>query len=231
MTPPTGATTRPARPARTAVPRRVSGPAGPPVATAAAAAAPALPETPSPARGPRPVRPPAPRAVPRRRRRSAPGVAPRLGGAVARVPDARLLDRLIRGRVWIVVVAFALIGIVAMRLALLELNTGIGRALEHEQLLQRENASLEYKVSSASAADTVEATAESLGMVAAPPGAITFLSASGPAVSRADLSALATPVSSSASTTASSDGATAAGTATATTATTDTATTYTPVGG
>ena len=219
MTPPTGtAAPDAARPrsARPAGPRRVSGPARPAAATASAAAA-ALPNAPSPAGVPRPKRVGGadPRTAPRRRPRSTPGVAPRLGGAVARVPDARLLDRLVRGRVWIGVVAFALIGIVAMRLALLELNTGIGRALEHEQLLQRLNANLEYEVSSASAADTVEGTASSLGMVAAPPGAITFLSAAGPAVTSADLTALATPVSSTTSTSTTSTTTTPTDTTTA----------------
>ena len=221
MTPPSGTAAGRAGPdarprtARSAAPRRVSGPARVAAATAPAAAA-ALPTAPAPARFPRPARPaPAPRTAPRRRRRSTPGVAPRLGGAVARVPDARLLDRLVRGRVWIGVVAFALIGIVAMRLALLELNTGLGRALEHEQLLQRLNANLEYEVSSASAADTVEAAASSLGMVAAPPGAITFLSAAGPAVTSADLAALATPVSGTTSTSTTSTTTTPTDTTTA----------------
>ena len=71
-----------------------------------------------------------------RRRRVAPRRAPfrsvsacspgRCGAATAR--SSRLLDRLIRGRAWIVLIGFALLGIVAMQVSLLKLNAGIGRA-------------------------------------------------------------------------------------------------------
>ena len=63
-------------------------------------------------------------------------------GLAEAVATHRLLDRLIRGRVWIGVIAFALIGIVTMQLVLLKLNAGIGRSLVREALLQRENATL-----------------------------------------------------------------------------------------
>ena len=100
----------------------------------------------------------------------APSVAPgRLLGALSALPDARLLDRLIRGRLRIGLVAFALIGIVAMQLMLLKLNTGIGHAIEHEQLLARQNATLQIAVSEASAPDRIEAEAQQLGMYPAPP--------------------------------------------------------------
>ena len=38
------------------------------------------------------------------------------------------LDRLIRGRAWIAIVVFALLGIVTLQLTLLKLNAGIGRS-------------------------------------------------------------------------------------------------------
>ena len=105
----------------------------------------------------------------------------RLAPALARIPDHRLLDRMVRGRLWIGCIAFALLGIVAMQLSLLKLNTGIGRAFEHEALLGRQNAALRYDVSNLSAGDRVETQAVRMGMTMASPGAIHFLSASGSA--------------------------------------------------
>jgi len=113
-----------------------------------------------------------------------------------------LLDRLIRGRAWIGVVAFALIGIVAMQLALLKFNAGIGRALEHEALLQTENATLGIENSASSAGDSIESQAAIHGMVSVPSGGLHFLSADGPADIRRAAMALSTPVGASAGLTA-----------------------------
>jgi len=103
----------------------------------------------------------------------------RLAPALARIPDHRFLDRVVRGRLWIGCIAFALLGIVAMQLSLLKLNTGIGRALEHESLLRRQNATLRYDVSNLSGGNRVETQAVRMGMTMASPGAIHFLSAGG----------------------------------------------------
>jgi hypothetical protein len=99
-----------------------------------------------------------------------------LVGAFGRLPRARLLDRLIQGRISIALVAFALIGIVTMQLGLLKLNAGIGRALEHEALLQRENAALSIENSEMAAGDRVELKAGRLGMELISPGGLRFLS-------------------------------------------------------
>ncbi len=87
-----------------------------------------------------------------------------------------LLDRMIHGRAWIAIVAFALIGIVTMQLGLLKLNAGIGRALEHEAALQRENAALSVEDSEVASGNTIELQAAHMGMEIAPPGALRFLS-------------------------------------------------------
>jgi cell division protein FtsL len=76
----------------------------------------------------------------------------------------RLLDRLIRGRLWIGIVAFALLGIVTLQLGLLKLNSGIGRALEAESHLQRENAALSIENSELAGGSRVESQAVGLGM-------------------------------------------------------------------
>ncbi len=135
-----------------------------------------------------------PRAVPRPRRVSGParpgragsspqaqgGLAVGLLGLIGRL-DAlashRLLDRLIRSRVWIGIVAFALIGIVTLQLGLLKLNAGIGRALEREGALQRENAALSVENSELSLGSRVESQAQQLGMRLSSVAGLQFLSA------------------------------------------------------
>jgi cell division protein FtsL len=87
-----------------------------------------------------------------------------------------MLDRLIRGRLWIGIVAFALIGIVTLQLGLLKLNSSIGHSLEREGALQRENAALSIENSELAGGDRVESQAERLGMRLVAVGALQFLS-------------------------------------------------------
>jgi hypothetical protein len=150
----------------------------------AAAAAPAVRPRRAPApRGPRRVSGPvrrAPTTAPHRslRPRAATtvnGFALGLISAIEALAQHRLLDRLIRGRTWIGIVAFALIGIVALQLGLLKLNGGIGRALEREALLQRQNAALSIENSELAAGPRVQALAAQLGMAFASPSQLRFL--------------------------------------------------------
>ena len=163
-----------------------------PPAAAASAAADAAPARRAPARAPHrrspahrtparwaPLRPrrvsgPA-RARPAQRGVAGGGLVLQLLSLLERLAGHRLLERLIRGRLWIGIVAFALIGIVTLQLALLKLNGGVGRALEHEALLQRENAALAIENSEMSAAARVQARAAQLGMLPAPTSKLSFL--------------------------------------------------------
>ncbi|HMH47964.1 MAG TPA: hypothetical protein VK538_09650 [Solirubrobacteraceae bacterium] len=172
----------------------------PPAAAAAPGVAPRRPAVP---RGPRrvsgPVRPAAQPAR-RTRGRDAEGEAGLLVGLLAALEGLaqhRLLDRLIRGRTWIGLLAFALIGIVTLQLGLLKLNGGIGRTLEHEALLQRQNAALSIENSELSAGSRIEARAAQLGMAFVPLRALRFLAASprGDATKAAALSSAASPAS------------------------------------
>jgi hypothetical protein len=108
-------------------------------------------------------------------RARAEGVSLGLIAALEGLSRHRLLDRLIRGRGWIALVAFALIGIVTMQLGLLKLNGGIGRALEQEALLQRENAALSIENSELAAGGPVASRAGQIGMQFVPAGALRFL--------------------------------------------------------
>jgi hypothetical protein len=157
MTPPAAAAARPVPRARTTAPgrpltaspkpRRVSGPARPRRATPAVAGGP-----------------------------QAEGLAVGVLAALRSVEGSSLLDRLIRGRAWIGLVAFALIGIVTLQLTLLKLNAGIGRALAQETTLQRQNSALSIEDSERAAGNLVESSAASLGMELVPVGALRFLS-------------------------------------------------------
>jgi hypothetical protein len=107
-------------------------------------------------RGPRRVSGPArgrARTLPPRATAPAPSVAlpqplvPRVLDVLRGLPDARWLDRLVRGRAWILVIGIALIGLVAMQVSMLGMNAGIGRAVERTATLERQNADLRATVS------------------------------------------------------------------------------------
>jgi hypothetical protein len=174
----------------------------PPAAAAAQTTAPARPLAPGRPRttSPRPRRVSGPA---RRARPAAPQQRPQQerGGlalgvlAVSRgLSGHRLLDRLIAGRIWIALVAFALIGIVTLQLLLLTLNGNIGRALEREALLQRENAAMSIEDSELAAGERVEASAARLGMELVPAGALSFLPGAGHGELARALTALEAPL-------------------------------------
>jgi hypothetical protein len=178
-------------------PSAVAAPVAPPRRTRSAAARPQVGAgNRAPRRVPRPPRrisgPARGRGAPSSRSRSEAGAAlvrdPLAGlrrltpGALAQpgalVAWLRSLQRLLSGRLGIALVAFALIGIVTLQLGLLKLNGGIGRALEHEALLQRENAALSIENSELAASDRVELRAAQIGMQYVAPGALKPLAAS-----------------------------------------------------
>jgi cell division protein FtsL len=112
---------------------------------------------------------------------------------VPHLPD-RLLDRLIGGRAWIAVIAFALIGIVGMQLWVVKLGVGIGRAVEHTLLLQQENSALSAEDSALSSGERIERLALAKGMVPASPVALHFDTLRGPLDARLAAAALAKPI-------------------------------------
>ncbi len=132
-------------------------------------AAGAIPQRTGPAR-----RPVGPRRVSGPARRPAP---PPVTPPLRRLVDHPLLDRLIRGRTWIGIIAFALIGIVAMQVALLKLNAAIGRSVQRAAVLQRENSLLTGQVSAMRADGLRQAGPAHQGMIYAPPGDVRYLTA------------------------------------------------------
>jgi hypothetical protein len=158
MTPPAGTTTpRSAHPTRRRPaqrpPRRVSGPA-------------------------RGRRPKAGATVPRG---GAVAVTPPLGLRLARrggrIVDARFLDRLLRGRVWIGLLAVGLMGIVFIQVSMLRLNAGISRAITTAETLSHQNASLRADISKLDSGERIADSAGALGMVQPAAGSVNYLDA------------------------------------------------------
>jgi hypothetical protein len=96
---------------------------------------------------------------------------------VRALPDHRVVDRLLRSRLWIWALGLALGGIVTMQVSLLKLNSGISRAVETTTTLERQNADLEASIARLSSPDRVESGAATLGMVMPPAGDVDYLSA------------------------------------------------------
>jgi hypothetical protein len=96
---------------------------------------------------------------------------------VLALPDLRIVDRLLRGRVCIWVIGILLGGIVAMQVSLLKLNTGISNAVTTSATLERVNADLETEVARLSSGERIQTAAAEEGMVAPPAGDVGYLTA------------------------------------------------------
>ncbi len=172
------AAARPASPRPAARSSAAAAFAGPAVALGgrfAAAAAAALPQPAT-----RPSAPPRrrPTAVPRPARRPDLPLGARALEWLRALPDHRLLDRLISGRIWIVLLGTLLVGIVTLQLTLLRLNAGIGRAIEASSALQQSNAALQLEISQESDGQLVLQRAAQMGFVTPPQGSPRFVTAS-----------------------------------------------------
>jgi cell division protein FtsL len=115
----------------------------------------------------------APRTVPTAPIRTAPPFVQSL----LRLPDARLLDRLLRGRAWIALVAVALLGIVFMQVSLLKLNSQISRDVASADTLERQNSQLRAAVSGLDAEARIQETAALTGLQMPAAGDVRYLDA------------------------------------------------------
>lgn len=185
----------------------------PPVAAAVAAPAVRRARTAAPTRTVAPTRAPRPRRVsgPARRGQTTTrpnsaeqpkGLALGVLAALRSVDGSPLLERLIRGRTWIGLVAFALIGIVTLQLLLLQLNAGIGRSLARQSTLERQNAALTIENSERASGNLVESSAAARGMEIVPASSLRFLSPRPSVDAARAAAALNTPVTPSSSATA-----------------------------
>jgi hypothetical protein len=152
----------------------------PPAATVAARRAVAAPARRAAPPRRRPV------AVPRPARRAADAtLGARALAWLRTLPDHRLLDRLIGGRIWIVLLGGLLVGIVTMQLTLLRWNAGIGRAVQQTSQLEQRNAALRLSISELSDTNRIIGLATQMGYVMPPQGSPRFLTASAGDAARA----------------------------------------------
>jgi cell division protein FtsL len=166
-------------------PRRVSGPTRGVAAAAAATSSGGVIAVPAPTRT-RPSRPARPARA--RRTRRAAVKAPwglRTSAFIRSLPDHALLDRIIRGRVWIPLLGVLLVGIVAMQVEVLKLNAGIGRSLERSSSLQGQNELLRASVAQLSDEQRIERIAAQMGMVMPAPTQLRFVHSGASSVERA----------------------------------------------
>ncbi len=163
------------RPHGTPAARRVSGPARPHAEHAAAM--PSDTVFVPPLRGADPRHRPAPQRPPLRLAAGGAAIALRVGETAMQVSGSRFMDRVVRSRAWVVVVGFGLIGIVAMQVSMLKLNSGIGRAVDTIATLERSNATLKADISRLSSGDRIQAAAGVRGFRMPEPADVTYLRA------------------------------------------------------
>jgi len=101
------------------------------------------------------------------------------------LPESRLIDRLMRGRIWIGLLAVLLFGLVFLNVSLLKLNSEAGRNADRVKALRIENDRLHAKVSRLQGGDRLARVAGQLGLVMPEPGNVHYMSASKGDASRA----------------------------------------------
>jgi len=86
-----------------------------------------------------------------------------------------VLDKLLRGRLWVGLVGALLVGIVFLNVSLLGINGGIAATSEQATELRRQNAELRLDVAKLGASERIQRAAEAQGFVMPAPGDVTYL--------------------------------------------------------
>jgi cell division protein FtsL len=121
-------------------------------------------------------------AAPAPARRKSGAAAPRklASSPVARVLNSRgmpLVDRVLRGPVWVVMLGVLLAGIVFLNVSVLELNRGIARTDAKAAALERTNSGLRERVAKLDSGERIQQLAAARGFVMPQPGEVTFVHA------------------------------------------------------
>jgi cell division protein FtsL len=101
----------------------------------------------------------------------------RAAARLAAIPRSPFFDRLLTGRIWIVLLAVLLAGIVFANVALLEMNAGIARTTEKVAALKRENSRLRLEAARLGSSERIQRAAADLGLVLPAPGEVRYLEA------------------------------------------------------
>jgi cell division protein FtsL len=142
---------------------------------------------------------PRPRPAPPRRRSGA-VARPRTAPEAAGFDFVGLLDRILRGPVYIALIGALLTGIVFFNVGVLQLNHGIAATDVRTNQLERENAQLTKKLASLASSERIQALAIQHGLVLPQPGDVHYLRAT-PNDPRQALRMMTAPDPSSATTT------------------------------
>jgi cell division protein FtsB len=86
-----------------------------------------------------------------------------------------LIDRVLRGPFWVVMLGVLLAGIVFLNVSVLELNRGIAQTDLKSSSLERTNSSLRSKVAKLDSGERIQQLAAARGFVMPQPGDVTFL--------------------------------------------------------
>jgi cell division protein FtsL len=103
---------------------------------------------------------------------------------VRRVAGSLVLDRLLRGRTWVVVIGALLAGIVFLNVSVLQLNRGIATTDSKAATLERTNSSLRERVATLNSAERIQRLAEQRGYILPQPGDVSYLKPASPAQAR-----------------------------------------------
>ena len=121
------------------------------------------------------------RPRPRKRRRGTtpitgfvPVAAARTAGAVGGIADSGIFVWLTRGRLWIGLLGSLLVGIVGLNVMALSFSASSSAAGQQADALKRANSALRAQIATKLSSDEVQRTAEKLGLVFAPAGAISL---------------------------------------------------------
>jgi cell division protein FtsB len=121
----------------------------------------------------------APSPAPARRKSGAAKARTRPAASpVARVLNSRgmpLLDRILRGPGWVVMLGALLAGIVFLNVSVLELNRGIARTDSKSAQVERVNSALRARVAKLNSGERIQALAAARGFVMPEPGDVTYV--------------------------------------------------------
>jgi cell division protein FtsL len=120
-----------------------------------------------------------PRPAPQRRRSGA-ATRPRTSQRARAIPRGdfvAVLDRLLRGPVYIALVGVLLAGIVFFNVDVLELNHGIARTDSRAAQLKRDNAALTLELAKLGSSERIQRLALAAGLVLPQPGDVRYLRA------------------------------------------------------
>jgi hypothetical protein len=96
---------------------------------------------------------------------------------LSRIPDHRVVDRLLRGRACILIIGLMLGGIVAMQVSLLRLNSGISRAVQTQGTLEKQNMALQTTIAELTSSDRIIKGGAQGMMIDPPAGETRYLTA------------------------------------------------------